>query len=173
VPREYAAVSRVSIGPITSTEPLDRFDAAQSKRRGIDIFSWRSDQFFVASPAGLDKVCAATRCIYYRKHCEETACEYVLSEPVDAGGDTVDLGFAGGLSIRAPSRTELHRIVARLGFVVARGGRGAPLGVPLGVPLSRLSEESANLKLPSCFRSIWMQGCSRPSRPELRAREHP
>lgn len=169
VPDDYAAVTRVSLGPITSDKPLDRYDEAESKRRGIDIFSWSSDSIRIASPVGLDRVCAGETCVYYKKHCSEGACDYALSAPVAKDGEATDLVFGSGLNIRARSPVQFRAIVARLDFVVTMGAKNTPLTVPL----AQLSRESPDLDLTRCMRSIWVEGCSRPVAPQLRRAEHP
>lgn len=170
VPAQYVPVTRVSIGPVMSATPLDKFDEAESRRRGLEILSWSSDSIQLASPLGLSRVCAAGSCVYYLKHCEGTSCKYLFSQAVHDSEPTQDgLWFSRGLDIHTRSTAQLRHVIGALRLAV-----DSESGTSVSVPLARLSTESSDLNhMRSCMRSIWVQGCPRPELPQLRSREHP
>jgi hypothetical protein len=179
VPQKYIAVSQF-FSMYTRVDadghPLkDLFDPAEVKRTGIEIHAIESDNIRDASPLGFDRICAKAWCVYYRKHCKDKGltCSYVYSVGHTANAMQEwrqGLAISQDMEIRAPSKSAMAKLQRELHFIVHFQSEKDFVSVPL----STLDHESPDVgHLRYCMRSIWVQGCPRPERPQFRDREHP
>lgn len=177
VPQHYVHVTREAAMYYAVDAQGNRlpeaFDPALSKRFGIEIVGWTSDQIFEITSLGLDRVCAQGWCVYYRKHCDDGGrhCRVVLSGGVEAPAQTGVIGLVShtGFEIHAPSRAAMRRIFGALRLQI-QDGMGEARAT---VPLSHFNREAPDNEIPrGCMRSVWVEGCGQPPFPNSQRPAH-
>jgi hypothetical protein len=151
------------VGPL----PENRYDAAEAKRRGVDISAWDSDLIYIGLAIGFHKACADGACVFYRRHCDENKCVWLLGatfkEAPDAAPETFVVNSGVNITVRDPR--EMARVVRGL-KIAAFDDKGTEIG---SIPLARLNAESADIDaFTSCSQVDWYQGCPRPEFPWMR-----